>query len=171
MTYAQEQDSLDAWRFVVLSDPRMQEQLQRSRDQLKHKTSKRSALDSDAPLPKTLEDALRPTKRAIVITEAERPYRVFDVNSAWEDLCGYSYVESKGKTLGSLLRGPETDPLASTSLITRLIQGEEAGATLINYTKSGRRFENRVRVGPLQDETSKKVTHFVGVLQEVKPDF
>jgi PAS domain S-box-containing protein len=172
VSHAQEQESLDAWRFVVLSDPRIQEQLRRSYDQLKQPpvetdVMKEYSTVDNAPLPKSIEDALRPTRRAIVITEAKKPFRVFDVNRAWEDLCGYSYVECKGKTLGSLLRGPETDQLAATSLIAKLLQGEEAGTTLVNYTKSGRAFQNRIRVGPLKDE-SDNVTHFVGVLQEVK---
>ena len=58
----------------------------------------------DEPLPRTLEDALRHTSRAVVITEKTMPFEVFNVNNAWENLCGYTYVESKGKTLGSLLQ-------------------------------------------------------------------
>jgi PAS domain S-box-containing protein len=172
MSHAQqEQESLDAWRFVVLSDPRIQDHLRRSVHQLKQQPEAKKETNwvDNAPLPKTMDDALRPTRRAIVITEAKKPFRVFDVNRAWEDLCGYSYVESKGKTLGSLLRGPETDQLAATSLIAKLLQGEdEAGTTLVNYTKSGRCFQNRIRVGPLKDAESSHVTHFVGVLQEVQ---
>jgi PAS domain S-box-containing protein len=119
------------------------------------------------PLPRTMQDALCQTSRAIVITEADKPFRVFDVNRTWESLCGFSFVESKGKTLGSLLRGDETDQLAATALISRLMNGEEAGAILTNYTKSGRRFRNRLRVGPIMNETN-RITHFVGVLQEIQ---
>jgi PAS domain S-box-containing protein len=120
------------------------------------------------PLPRSLEDALRPNKsRSIVVTEKQAPFRVVDVNSCWEQLCGYTYVESKGKTLGSLLRGPETDPLIATGMIAKLLQGEdEVGATIINYTKYGRPFRNRIRVGPLRNEFG-DVTHFVGLLQEI----
>lgn len=132
------------------------------------KTQKPSKQNIDAqPLPKTIQEALRQASRAIVITEAKKPYIVFDVNRTWEKLCGYSFVESKGKTLGSLLRGEATDQLAATSLITHLLQGEEAGAILTNYTKSGRRFRNRIRVGPIMDESNNQITHFVGVLQEI----
>lgn len=65
------------------------------------------------------------------------------------------------------MTGPETDPGAATGLINQLLQGNEAGTTITNYTKQGRRFRNRIRVGPLKDADG-KVTHFVGVLQEVK---
>lgn len=121
-------------------------------------------IDSD-PLPRTFEDALRPTRRALVVTEANAPYRVVNVNNAWVDLCGYSYVESKGKTLGNLLQGPKTDASATTAMMHQLLHGEEVGITLINYTKDGREFRNRLRAGPLLE--GDRVTHFVGVLQEV----
>ncbi|KAL3924899.1 MAG: hypothetical protein SGILL_000764 [Bacillariaceae sp.] len=129
-------------------------------------------------LPKTLQDALRPTTRAIVITETTKPFRVFNVNKAWEDLCGYDFLESSGRSLGSLLKGEETDQLAVTSLINKLLQGEEAIAILTNYTKEGRRFRNRLHVGPLYDDASSEAhqdssskqqqpSYFVGVLKEV----
>ena len=119
-------------------------------------------------LPLTLEDALLPSSEAIVITEAKMPFRVFNVNAAWEGLCGYSYVESKGKSLGSLLSGEETDACAVTALIHQLfVHGEEATTVLTNYTKDGRKFRNRLRVGPLYDKETNEVSHFVGILKEV----
>jgi hypothetical protein len=57
------------------------------------------------PLPTTLDDALRPTRRAIVITEVKAPFKIFNVNEAWEELCGYKYVECRGKTLGAMVKG------------------------------------------------------------------
>merc|ERR1719464_1765985 len=78
------------------------------------------------PLPRTLRDAPRPSSDAIVITESTMPFKVFDVNSPWKDLCGYSYAESKGKSLGSLLSGEETDTCSITALIHQLfVHGEE----------------------------------------------
>jgi PAS domain S-box-containing protein len=140
----------------------MHEQLKISENQLR-----RIKTVDNQPLPQTLEDALLPTSRAIVITEPQAPFRIWNVNNAWENLCGYTYIESRGKTLGSLLKGPETNSLAATALIGKLLQGEEAGTALVNYTKTGRRFNNRVRVGPLRDAQSGTITHFVGILQEI----
>lgn len=59
----------------------------------------------DRPLPSNLDDALRPTRRAIVITEAKAPFHIFNVNEAWEELCGFKYIECSGKTLGSMVKG------------------------------------------------------------------
>jgi PAS domain S-box-containing protein len=157
----------------------MQRQLSHSQDQLRYKSSSSNGIaveaqdnligEEEAPLPKTFEDAVsREQHRAIVVTEARAPFRVVDVNKEWEGLCGYSYVESKGKTLGELLRGPETNTSSATALVNKLMQGEEAGVVLTNYTKSGRKFINRLRAGPLIDTDSGEVTHFVGVLQEQK---
>lgn len=152
--------------FSKLS-PRMKEQLRISKTQLNGMPIRmtQSGLD-ERPLPRTLEEALRPSSRAIVITDTIRPFRVCDVNRAWEDLCGYSYLESKGKSLGDLLKGPETDPLAVTTMVNRLLHGEDATIVLTNYTKSGRKFRNRLQVGPLFNDRG-EVTNYVGVLQEV----
>jgi len=119
-------------------------------------------------LPRSLRDALRPSSEAIVITESAMPFKIYNVNGPWEGLCGYSYAESKGKSLGSLLSGKETDSCSVTALIHQLfVHGEEATTILTNYTKEGRKFRNRLRVGPIYDENTGDVSHFIGVLKEV----
>lgn len=149
--------------------PRMKEQIRISSSQIygSNQFARASKGLDERPLPRTLEDALRPTSRAIVVTETCRPFRVCDVNKAWENLCGYSYLESKGKSLGALLKGPDTDPLAVTSMVNRLMHGEDATIVLTNYTKSGRPFRNRLQVGPLYNEQG-DITNFVGILQEIQ---
>jgi PAS domain S-box-containing protein len=167
LSFADESDNfmdLSSKYFLNMPDKRMQEQLTISQDQLRRQDSGNEPLDN-APLPRTLEDALRSTNRAIVITETFPPFRIVEVNTAWEGLCGYSFVECQGKTLGSLLGGPETDKSAVTAVVSQLLRGEEAGTVLTNYTKDGRKFRNRLRVGPLID--GDLTTHFVGVLQEI----
>lgn len=122
------------------------------------------------PLPKSI-DEINPAKldddaRAIVITDTNHPFRITNVNTAWEELCGYSRDECKGKSLGALLQGPDTDGGAVTALVAKLLSGEEAGTVLTNYTKSGKKFRNDLRVRPVLDEMGKTV-RFVGVLREV----
>jgi len=143
-------------------------QLRISKNQLVSKCTYPEQHRRQHALPRTLQDALLPSSEAIVITETKMPFRVFTVNSAWEGLCGYSSVESKGKSLGSLLGGKETDACAVTALIHQLfVHGEEATTVLTNYTKEGRKFRNRLSVGPLYDDETNEVSHFVGVLREV----
>jgi PAS domain-containing protein len=110
------------------------------------------------PLPQQWEEAIRyQTSRAIVITENVRPFRIVHVNTAWENLCGYTKKEAYKQSLGSLLHGPETDIATITSMLFPLLHMTnqtntlpiESGAVVTNYTKDGRRFRNRVRIGPL----------------------
>lgn len=118
------------------------------------------------PLPRNLAEASLPgDPRAIVITEAHMSYRIVSVNDSWENLCGYSQDECKGDTL-ACIQGPETNTDAVTSLMSNLMKGEEDGTFLTNYAKDGRKFHNRLRVGPLRNDSG-KITHFVGVLKEV----
>lgn len=120
----------------------------------------------EQPLPRNLAEATLPNDpRAIVITEAEMPFRIVSVNDSWEKLCGYSRKECKGQTL-RCIQGPETNKAAITALMAQLLKGEEAGTLLTNYSKEGRKFHNRLRVGPLKNDSG-KVTHFIGVLKEV----
>jgi len=143
-------------------------QLRISKAQLLSKSTYPEQRRRQHPLPRTLQDALLSSSEAIVITETKTPFRVYNVNAAWEGLCGYSHDESKGRSLGSLLGGKETDACAVTALIHQLfVHGEEATTVLTNYTKEGRKFRNRLSVGPLYDEETNEVSHFVGVLKEV----
>jgi len=107
--------------------------------------------------------------RAIVVTDTKNPYRIVAVNTAWENLCGYTREECKGRSVGGLLQGPETDTDNVMALLSKLLAGEEADAMLTNYTKNGRKFQNKIKVGPVKDDMGKTV-NFVGVLQEVKTD-
>jgi PAS domain S-box-containing protein len=182
--------------------PREQEQLRISRDQLRRTITTTTTTSSlppptsssltmhlkkaqqrktnkscnDEELPRTLQDALRPSTRAIVVTESTMPFNVVDVNKAWEELCGYTYTESHGRSLGSLLKGPQTDPVTVTALINQLLRGEDATAVITNYKKNGQPFRNRLRVGPLYSTTNghssskrdhREISHFVGILEEV----
>lgn len=125
------------------------------------------------PLPESINE-INPSKldkdiRAIVVTDTQNPFRITNVNAAWESLCGYTRDECQGRSLGSLLQGKETDVGAVTALVSKLLSGEKAGTILTNYTKSGRKFRNDLRVGPVVDEMGKTV-RFVGVLREIKSD-
>lgn len=117
----------------------------------------------DMPLPMTFDDAISASKkRAIIITECQPPYKIVYVNDGWSQLCGYTYYEAINHTIGSLLYGPQTNTLASTTLISKLMSSPdyndnnhshyEIGTTLINYKKDGTQFVNRIRVGPLYND-------------------
>ena len=112
---------------------------------------------------------MQPTSNAIVIVDGLPPYRVFNVNCAWQKLCGYSLMEARHHTLGSLLSNSELNSVKASDLVKKLESGqEEVEATIVNYKKCGRRFLDHIRIGPLCDKQN-KITHFVGVVEEIPP--
>jgi len=181
MAYTLAMATLEGNKFPPLTrelNNREKEQLRISKEQSQYMKSPNYSPSfqhksgENQPLPRTLQDALRPSSRAIVVTETSKPFRVLNVNKAWEDLCGYSFLEAKGKSLGSMLKGEETDQLAVTAVVNQLLQGNEVTTVLTNYTKEGRKFRNRLHVGPLFEDVADLQTgtpsYFVGVLKEVR---
>ena len=124
----------------------------------------------DIPLPKTFQDAIQDNhQRAIVVTTAVPPFRVVHVNAVWEGLCGYSQQEASGKPIGKLLQGLETQAEPTRKLVQQVLEqsNNTASMELINYTKTGRKFHNKLQLGALYNESS-KVEYLIGVLQEVE---
>mmetsp|Transcript_24262 Transcript_24262/g.35955 ORF Transcript_24262/g.35955 Transcript_24262/m.35955 type:complete len:160 (-) Transcript_24262:97-576(-) len=151
MSFASDEGVFNKMLAKELSES-MKEQLRISHNQLRY--------SGESKLPRNMIDVLEERDQAIVVTESSQPFNIVHVNSAWEGLCGWSLEESRGKSL-SMLQGNETDPLAVTSLVNFLLQGQEAGTVLTNYTKEGRRFRNHLRVGTMDEGL------FVGVLKEI----
>lgn len=117
------------------------------------------------PLPRSLADAMSDT-RAVVITSAEKPFEIVDVNDAWVGLCGFERAETLQGSL-KMLQGQATNISALDSLMASLQQGQEAQTLVTNYKKSGAAFLNHVQAGVIRDAQTQEVTHFVGVLQEI----
>jgi PAS domain-containing protein len=123
-------------------------------------------------LPRTLSAALA-DDRPVVVTSADRPYEVVDVNAAWTGLCGYSREEAlRIRDVGVLLAGPDTDPAVGAILVRDLRRDSFAQAVLTNYTKDGRKFRNRVTVGVLapaavEGREDSSGLCFVGVLEDL----
>lgn len=126
-----------------------------------------SSTASQHDLPNNLVDASLPSDpRAIVITKARMPFQIVSVNSSWEQLCGYSRHECKGKTL-DCIQGERTNKAAVAATVKKVLrQGVESNTVIKNYCKDGREIQNRFRIGLLKDHFG-KVTHFVGILEEV----
>ena len=133
-----------------------------------------SAQSSAVPLPRSIDEIdqvkLDKDKRAIVLTGTRNPFNIVTVNTAWEELCGHGREECRGKSLGELLQGPETDANTGRSLVSKLLAGEQVNnIRMTNYTKQGRKFLNSVSAGQIVNELGKTV-YFVGVLSEVDDD-
>ena len=112
------------------------------------------------------ESALRAIAQGVFITDpgrADEP--ITFVNSAFEQMTGYTRREAKGRYI-DFLGGPETDPDAIARL--REAFGRDAGHTteLQLYKKDGTSFWATVSLAPVADARG-HLTHFVGVITDV----
>ena len=103
--------------------------------------------------------------RALVLTESSSPFRIVSVNSSWEKLCGFTQNECRGKTL-SCIQGDRTNVAAIRAAMNEVTKGHEVCTVLKNYSKEGKLFQNRLRIGPIRDDYG-AVTHYIGLLEEV----
>ncbi len=107
-------------------------------------------------IPGSLEMALAPTQlEARVITLAEPPFKIVNVNEAWTRITGYTQMEVEGKEYISLLEGEGTVQEAKVRpgkphhLLEEVAMGRPACSTNIHYGKDGQDFIEFVCSYPL----------------------
>lgn len=94
---------------------------------------------------------------------AEQP--LIYINKGFERLTGYSAESMLGKNC-HFLQGKDTDPATVQEIRDALATGEECTVEILNYTKDGKPFWNRLSLTPVSD-TDGKVTHFIGVQSDI----
>mmetsp|Transcript_29552 Transcript_29552/g.95399 ORF Transcript_29552/g.95399 Transcript_29552/m.95399 type:complete len:702 (+) Transcript_29552:58-2163(+) len=119
-------------------------------------------VQSALQLPCTLEQAVRPSADARIITEAREPFRIVHVNDVWCKVCGVDAEESLGKTCATL-QGRGTSKTTLAMLRQALMLGRHFSVQLLNYTQRGRPFMSTLRVAPLMGNTGQQ-THFLGLI-------
>jgi len=114
-------------------------------------------------------EAVRSSNFGVTIADATLPALPLQyVNSAFEDITGYSFAEIKGQNC-RFLQGPDTDPDA-VSDIRRAISREEPITTmLLNYRKDGTRFWNRLQLSPIHD-AEKRLRAYMSVQIDITRD-
>lgn len=105
--------------------------------------------DNDALQIERLSQVARQTINGVIIANAQG--RVEWVNQGFTRNTGYALEDVVGRTPGSLLQGPGTDPETVARIRSALARGEGFEADLLNYTKQGSPFWNRVSCNPLLD--------------------
>ena len=80
--------------------------------------------------------------------EGDRP--LIYANNAFEEMTGYSRSEIIGGDCRRL-QGEDTDPEKIKEIRSKLESHEPVETTILNYTKSGEKFWNRLRVAPIMD--------------------
>lgn len=104
------------------------------------------------------------TADAIIVTKAfpldgpEGPEILF-VNSAFEDITGYSREEVIGKT-PRILQGPETKPETLHKIKKALKNNEPVEAEMTNYRKDGEKFYSWMAIHPVQSESGEEQYFF-----------
>ncbi|REJ76085.1 MAG: PAS domain-containing protein [Acidobacteria bacterium] len=94
---------------------------------------------------------------------AEQP--LIYINEGFERLTGYSAAAMMGKNC-RFLQGADTDPDTVQQIRNALKNGEECTVEILNYTKSGVAFWNRLSLTPVLDNEG-KVTHFIGIQSDI----
>ena len=110
-------------------------------------------------IPGSLEMALSPsTSEARVITLAESPFLIVNVNEAWTRMTKYTQMEAEGLELWSLLQGGNCgeDENGNKSIgnpnkanIEDLLEGRPTCSTRVHYDKEGREFVDFICSYPL----------------------
>lgn len=124
-------------------------------------------------IPGSLEMALSPTStEARVITLAEPPFLIVNVNEVWTRLTKYTQMEVEGKELLALLEGEKTLPEASDRAgkprhkFEDVAKGLCASSTNIHYDKDGREFVDFVCSYPLTNAND-EITHLLHISKEL----
>lgn len=124
----------------------------------------------------SLDMALSPTSQeARVITSAQPPYLIVNVNEVWTRITGFTQIESEGIGYLQLLEGDATvsdakqRPGKPVHMLDRVAKGQPACSTNIHYDCNGRDFIEFVCSYPLTNSAD-KVTHILHVSREL-PSF
>jgi PAS domain S-box-containing protein len=115
-----------------------------------------------------LGEALEAIEEGITISDARQDdLPLVWVNGAFLRLTGYTRDEVIGRNC-RFLQGPETDHGAVEALRESIAGRNRVVTELINYTKSGAPFWNRLSLVPVFDEAG-EIEFFVGVQSDVTP--
>ncbi|WP_221067147.1 PAS domain-containing hybrid sensor histidine kinase/response regulator [Methylomagnum ishizawai] len=104
------------------------------------------------------------TDNAVVLTDAQG--RVEWVNEGFTRITGYTLADVLGKTPGSVLQGPGTDPAAVEYMRGCLRQERGFQAELLNYRKDGSEYFIHIAVHPIPDPGG-RVAQFMAIQSDI----
>lgn len=87
-------------------------------------------------------------------------------NQSFVKMSGYMMFEMVGRTPGSVLQGPETDPETVQRIHNALRERREIQTEIVNYSKSGDLYWIELRITPIFDEKGAH-THFMSIERDV----
>jgi PAS domain S-box-containing protein len=116
-------------------------------------------------VPNTVQTCQRSFDLPMVMTLAERPYTVVQVNKLWEQMTGYTAEDVVGKASCRVLQGQDTDHQVVDSLMNEIRYKRPASAMILNYSREGKAFRNFLSFFPLS--TDSKITHYVALTSHI----
>lgn len=128
------------------------------------RTGKDGGRGMNAISPSLLALIAERTDNAVVLANPEG--KIVWVNAGFTRLTGFTLEEVVGRSPGSVLQGPETDPATVAYMHNQLARGEGFKAEIINYTKTGRKYWLASEVQPIRDGHG-QVTHFMAIQSDI----
>ena len=95
------------------------------------------------------------TDNAVIVTDPLG--RIQWVNQGFTRITGYDLKEVLGRTPGSVLQGPRTDPAVVEHMHQQLRLGQGFRSEVINYAKDGREYWLAIEVQPILDHDGRLV--------------
>ena len=108
-------------------------------------------------------------EQSVVITDPSLPDNpMIFISDEFEKQTGYSPQESLGRNC-RFLQGPETSPEAIEAIRRALAEQDELTIDILNYSKTGSKFWNRLRIRPLYGDDG-EVLFYVGAQNPIAED-
>jgi PAS domain S-box-containing protein len=104
------------------------------------------------------------TKNAVIICDPKG--YIEWINEAFIDITGYTLDEVKGKTPGSILQGPESDPEIVAFMRECIRSGKGFTTEIVNYSKSRQAYWIAVEVQPVHDDKG-TLTSFIAIETDI----
>lgn len=117
--------------------------------------------DTFSVIPNTVQTCQRSFDKPMVMTLAEEPYTIVQVNKLWEDMTGYKAEEVVGKASCRILEGEETEAGAAEGLMNEIRFKRPASATIIRYKKNREKYRDFFLAYPLS--TDSRITHYLSL--------
>ena len=124
--------------------------------------------DNFPVIPNTVQTCQRLFDKPMVLTLAEPPYTIVQVNKLWEEMTGYSAEEVVGKVSCKILQGPQTSRQSLDELMQEVRFKRPSSTLLTNVKKSGELFRQFLIVFPLS--TDSRITHYLALSTPHVPD-
>jgi PAS domain S-box-containing protein len=116
---------------------------------------------NDVVIPNTVQTCQKQYDYPMVITLADRPYTIVQVNERWENLTGYKGADVVGKCSCGILQGANTSRKELKHLMSPVLFKRPSCGMLTNYTKNGRRFRSYITIYPLSTDST--ISHYFGL--------